>query len=671
MTFTIEPMLNLGTHEWEMWDDGWTVVTKDRRRTRAVRAHPARSPRPARDPHPALRTTQRMTTGTAGASPSASTSAAAASRARPSTSTRASSPPERIRIETPAAVHPRGRLPRSSPRSSTRFDGAHGDSPIGVTIPGVVTARRRAARPRTSTSRGSAPTSRRMLARRGSGTPVVVVNDADAAGVGEMLLRGGARPRAAWSCSPPWAPASAPPDLRRRAGPQHRARPPRDRRLRRRDPGRHERARARGPRLGEVGARGCSGTTATSRTCCGPTCSSSAAGCRKKADQFLPLLDLRTPIVPAAAARTRPASSARPGWPSTAPATDGPGRSDSRPAPAARRSSRPRDRRGRSRRTHVRAGPAHTRRGPVGAGRAGPSPGAEVLTWREVELAAARAGAARRAPARRAAARSAAGRRSCRGCAATARGAGRRARRPRPARRRGRRRGGRTTARPRLEAHADVVDARDVVVDEGVPLTERGDRHGPDVRRLARDRCCAARPAATSCSAAAARQQPRLGVGGEQGGQPLGVEVVGVLVGDEDRVEVGEVGETGENVPGSTSIRVSAVSTRTQEWPRWVMRMLTTYAEPGDLGVNGLPAAGVTQPAAGWSWSRTCPVPRCGCRRGLPPEPPAPVAAAPGGHPAPGVPPAGPAGAGPVGSARRRLVVAVAVVLAVEQPGEQ
>ncbi len=33
MTFTIEPMLTLGTHEWQMWDDGWTVVTKDRRRT--------------------------------------------------------------------------------------------------------------------------------------------------------------------------------------------------------------------------------------------------------------------------------------------------------------------------------------------------------------------------------------------------------------------------------------------------------------------------------------------------------------------------------------------------------------------------------------------------------------------------------------------------------------
>ncbi|MEU1536824.1 type I methionyl aminopeptidase [Actinacidiphila glaucinigra] len=33
MTFTIEPMLTLGTHEYEIWDDGWTVVTKDRKRT--------------------------------------------------------------------------------------------------------------------------------------------------------------------------------------------------------------------------------------------------------------------------------------------------------------------------------------------------------------------------------------------------------------------------------------------------------------------------------------------------------------------------------------------------------------------------------------------------------------------------------------------------------------
>ena len=33
MTFTIEPMLNLGTPDWTMWDDGWTVVTADLRRS--------------------------------------------------------------------------------------------------------------------------------------------------------------------------------------------------------------------------------------------------------------------------------------------------------------------------------------------------------------------------------------------------------------------------------------------------------------------------------------------------------------------------------------------------------------------------------------------------------------------------------------------------------------
>ena len=33
MVFTIEPMLTLGTSEWRMWDDGWTVVTADASRT--------------------------------------------------------------------------------------------------------------------------------------------------------------------------------------------------------------------------------------------------------------------------------------------------------------------------------------------------------------------------------------------------------------------------------------------------------------------------------------------------------------------------------------------------------------------------------------------------------------------------------------------------------------
>ena len=33
MTFTIEPMLCLGTYEWDMWADDWTVVTKDKQRS--------------------------------------------------------------------------------------------------------------------------------------------------------------------------------------------------------------------------------------------------------------------------------------------------------------------------------------------------------------------------------------------------------------------------------------------------------------------------------------------------------------------------------------------------------------------------------------------------------------------------------------------------------------
>ena len=33
MTFTIEPMITLGDYQHDMWADGWTVVTKDRRWT--------------------------------------------------------------------------------------------------------------------------------------------------------------------------------------------------------------------------------------------------------------------------------------------------------------------------------------------------------------------------------------------------------------------------------------------------------------------------------------------------------------------------------------------------------------------------------------------------------------------------------------------------------------
>lgn len=31
MVFTVEPMIDEGTDEWDQWDDGWTVVTRDRK----------------------------------------------------------------------------------------------------------------------------------------------------------------------------------------------------------------------------------------------------------------------------------------------------------------------------------------------------------------------------------------------------------------------------------------------------------------------------------------------------------------------------------------------------------------------------------------------------------------------------------------------------------------
>jgi methionyl aminopeptidase len=33
MTFTIEPMITLGTIDYDIWPDDWTVVTKDHKRT--------------------------------------------------------------------------------------------------------------------------------------------------------------------------------------------------------------------------------------------------------------------------------------------------------------------------------------------------------------------------------------------------------------------------------------------------------------------------------------------------------------------------------------------------------------------------------------------------------------------------------------------------------------
>ena len=54
MVFTIEPMLTLGTVQWDIWPDDWTVTTRDKSPHRAVRAHPRRDRARRRHPHTPL-----------------------------------------------------------------------------------------------------------------------------------------------------------------------------------------------------------------------------------------------------------------------------------------------------------------------------------------------------------------------------------------------------------------------------------------------------------------------------------------------------------------------------------------------------------------------------------------------------------------------------------------
>src|SRR3954452_18146329 len=237
MTFTIEPMLNLGTHEWEMWDDGWTVVTKDRRRsaqfehtllvtdsgaeiltlacpapTGAVerrRRRPAppsverRRPVPT-DPerlspdafpphhtledddvqlaqHPAARMSGQIAlgvdvggSGIKGATVDLTTGELTQ---------------DRLRIETPQPA-PREAVPGAVAEVVSHFRGELGDGPVGVTIPGVVTEG--VVRTAANIDPSWIGTDIDAMLTEQLGRPVHVVNDADAAGVAEARF-GGAR----------------------------------------------------------------------------------------------------------------------------------------------------------------------------------------------------------------------------------------------------------------------------------------------------------------------------------------------------------------------------------------------------------------------------------------------------------------------------------------------
>ncbi len=69
MTFTIEPMITIGTWREKMWDNGWTAVTADRKADGPVRAHRLGDRRRSRSSHPGAVTSPEAGTS-ATASPS-------------------------------------------------------------------------------------------------------------------------------------------------------------------------------------------------------------------------------------------------------------------------------------------------------------------------------------------------------------------------------------------------------------------------------------------------------------------------------------------------------------------------------------------------------------------------------------------------------------------------
>ncbi len=129
MVFTIEPMLTLGTHEWTMWDDGWTVADGRRQPHRAVRAHPSRDRHRSGDPDPAMsdHTTAHafgIDIGGSGIKGAPVDLAAGVFAA------------ERVRIPTPEESTPRN-VAKVVAEVVRSFD-LPADLPIGVTFPAVV-----------------------------------------------------------------------------------------------------------------------------------------------------------------------------------------------------------------------------------------------------------------------------------------------------------------------------------------------------------------------------------------------------------------------------------------------------------------------------------------------------------------------------------------------------
>ena len=176
-----------------------------------------------------------------------------------------------------------------------RFPEAEG--PVGITVPGVV--RHGVVHSAANIDESWLGTDADAVFTKATGRDVHVVNDADAAGLAEVRYgaargRGGVVHR-----HHPRHRHRVGPGLRRRAGAELRARPPRDRRPQRRDPRRQQRAGEARSSRGSSGPKRLTAYYRTLEMLFSPDLFVVGGGVSKKSEEFLPLVDLDTEIVPA------------------------------------------------------------------------------------------------------------------------------------------------------------------------------------------------------------------------------------------------------------------------------------------------------------------------------------------------------------------------------------
>ena len=175
---------------------------------------------------------------------------------------------DRLKIATPAQSTPKN-VAKVVGEIVDNFKDQIGDGPVGVTIPAVVT--HGMTRSAANIDKSWIDCEAEKILEDHLGRDIMLVNDADAAGIAEVYYGAAKDQQGLVILTTLGTGIGTAIIYRGRAGAELRARPPGDRRVRRRDPGRLQRQGSRGPVLQGVGASDCSATTSGSRRCSGRT----------------------------------------------------------------------------------------------------------------------------------------------------------------------------------------------------------------------------------------------------------------------------------------------------------------------------------------------------------------------------------------------------------------